>query len=188
MNLSLELLKYVGGPIALIASFTYLSKILIEHLFSKGLEKYKSDVLLENERNKIVFEKLHAERAKIIGAVYAQLSEAEQTIESLIRPMQWAGEPTEEQKRREAIAAFNFLRKHFYSHKIYFSKNLAKEFEELLKEMVNILNGHQIFTMPNMPREHNELNKLWDDFSKNKIPPLKNNIEKEFRLIIGIDN
>ena len=74
----------------LIASglITWLIRQIFLNYFNKDIEKFKSEIKQEQIR----FSRLHEKRAEVIEELYITLADFDTKINSLISPVQWAGE------------------------------------------------------------------------------------------------
>ena len=141
------------------------------------------------EREKFVFEKLHRKRIDVIEETYKKIVDVQDKIASYMSPLQLTGEKSKEEKAREAAEAANSFMKYFFYHKIYFDKNLADKIDSLLNKYWNIWIKFQYrIEMRDLGKpDIEEWIKIFEEL-KTDIPVLKEDIEGEFRKIIGIKN
>jgi len=169
-------------------AFVLIIRKLIEQFFSKDLEKFKSELQKELIKHRTKFEILHAERANVIKEVYRKIVKTQRAFESLIKPLQLAGEPTEEEKTKILADEFNSLASYYRENRLFFNEALAQEIDKLLQKFIEIWNQWeytkdlQQIGQPNV----NEWSKAWDKV-KDEIPPIQKAIENRFRDTIGID-
>lgn len=176
------LLRDLGVFTAAGGLLVWLGRKLTTHLFSKDLEKFKSDLREQAAVRQIVYSKLHEDRAKIVAQLFSHLVEFEAAIESLTKPMQWAGELGLEEKARIAAEAGNTVLRYFEGNRIYFDEGLCRSIEELTKELRSVFIDA---TPPDEDPDHRIRREAWNQF-KNRIPTLKASVEKEFRRLLGV--
>lgn len=184
----MNLFETLGIATIFSGALVLIVRKLIEQFFSKDLEKFKADLEKEIIKHKTKFETLHTERANVIKEVYKRIVKTQRAFESLIKPLQLAGEPSEEEKTKLLTEEFNALANYYTENRLFFNEELAQEVDKLLKKFLDI--WHQWGYARNL-RQMNEPNvkewgKAWDQV-KDEIPPIKRTIENKFRDIIGID-
>lgn len=182
-----QLLKTLGITAIFATAATRIMKKFIEQYFSEGIEKYKAELEKENLVHKTKFETLHIERANVIKDVYKKIVDVQITFESLINPLQLAGEPSKEEKTKTAAAAFNAFGKLFDENRLFFTETTAAKIQELRKEFFEIWNKWQLVNeLRDSGTKHiKEWGEAWER-TRNKIPTIKNEIEEKFRDIIGV--
>jgi hypothetical protein len=95
-----EIFTTVGSTAVTVAAATFLTKSVINHLFTRDVEKFKAglkaDADIEIEKLKhslekiavehqVRFSKLHEKRAEVIADLYARLVDAERTGDHFVK-------------------------------------------------------------------------------------------------------
>jgi|Deesub1362A_J573_1020465.scaffolds.fasta_scaffold02881_5 hypothetical protein len=172
-------------------ALVFIVRKLIEQFFSKDLERFKTDLEKEVLRYKTQFEALHAERAQVIKEVYKRIVRTQDAFESLIRPLQLAGEPSLEEKAKRVASEFNNLSEFFKENRLYFEEQLAQEIDKLLEKFYEIwIKWGEVRDLKEGGERTSEVLKRWRETwekIKEEIPPIKKSIEQKFRDIVGID-
>lgn len=189
---------------------TYIIKRYISFIFDKDLDKfrsqlnlevesYKATLQLENEKNRIKFLKLHEKRGIVIEEFYQKLISMESSMRSFITPMQWVGEKSKDEKKKMASVDYSKFIDYYTKNKIFFQKPICKIIDEIDQEVKKAFTDFTLY--PSYPTEKAppsifnardqkkriELwQKAWDNISQ-KIPVLKEQLEDEFRIILGVD-
>lgn len=131
---------------------------------------------------------MHAERANVIKEVYKRIVKTQRAFESLIRPLQLVGEPTQEEKTKQLADQFNDLSNYYAENRLFFGEELAQEIDGLLKKFMDI--WHQWNYAKDLREgrtpDVKEWGRAWDQV-KGEVPLIKESIEKGFRDIIGIE-
>lgn len=185
----MNLFEILGITTIFSTALVLIIRKLIDRFFSRDLEKFKSGLEKEVIKHRTKFEILHTERANVIKEVYKRITRTQRAFESLVCPLQPAGDPPEEEKTKILIEEFNGLSNYYLENRLFFNENLAKEIDELLKEFVDIWHNWEFVKTLNNTKKSNikEWCDTWDKV-KNEIPPIKKLIENKFRDIIGIEN
>ncbi len=196
-----------GGNAALIAVLGILAKSLLEKLITRDTKRFeselkaKSDATIEHLKNELQlrtiehqvrFSRLHEKRASVIAELNGHLAELLWEAESFLSPMQWVGEPPQEEKHRNAMNKLAEFFRFFDKHRIY----LPTELCESLQELAMLVRRHVISfgvyvkyddaTLNEHTRAQKE--KAWNEgwnAIKNQIPQARTDLENEFRVLLG---
>lgn len=184
----MDILETLGITAIFSAALVFVIRKLIEQFFTKDLEKFKAELEKEVIRHKTQFETLHTERAVVIKEVYKRTVKTQRAFESLINPLQLAGELTEEEKTKQLVETFNDLSNYFAENRLFFGEQLAQEIDGLIKKFMDIWRqwNYARDLKEGKTPDVREWGKAWDQV-KGEIPPIRESIEKKFRDIIGIE-
>lgn len=190
-----ELLKYLGSVGAIAWSLSWIIRKLIDSFFNKKIEEYKNNLEKENIKLKISYEKLHTERAEAIKIVYKKLTKCIGFIQQYIKPMRLTSEESEYESQTKAIDAYNEFSIYYRENRLFFNEELALKIDDIQMKLLDILNGFQLIRNKEIQslgttlgvNTANKWSELFKDLTETKIPPLKKEIETEFRKIIGIE-
>ena len=140
--------------------------------------------------HQVRFSKLHERRAEILARLYELLVEATWETSTFTSPMQWEGDPD---KKDQYVAAMNAITKYFR----FFDQNriwLPSDICEPLEEFANALRKPTIElgiylsienpTDRTLEERMNVWTKAWDSVQSD-IPKLRQDIEEQFRSILG---
>ena len=196
-----------GGNAALLAVLGLLGKSMLDKLIVRDTKQFeselkaKTDATIEHLKNElqlktieyqVKFSRLHEKRAAVIAELYGHLVEALWEAESFLSPMEWAGEPNKKEKHKTAVSRLVDLYRLFDKHRIYLPPELCASLDKLVVKVrshvinfgvyvdfdVETLNDHT----------HKEKEKAWNagwDAIKNQIPLARQNLENEFRSLLG---
>lgn len=138
------------------------------------------------QKKKFQFEKLYIKRAEVVEETYKKIIDTHRALESLMAPMQLAGEPTKAEKIKSAVDKGNDFVRYFDIHRIYFDENLEQEIEQLHKKMRDAFNKFKYATTEELGKQDiKEWTNAWQEI-REETPKLRKEIEKKFRNIIGI--
>ncbi len=184
-----KIISNVGGTGIIVGAATLILRKLIENYFSSNLEKTKHDLEKEVIKYRTRYEKLHAERAEVIKITYQKIVNTFGDFESLMRMMQWAGEPDQSQKYTTAADSFNDLSKYFHQNEIFFDQKLAEKINDLINTLMKslmVFNTPKFIQGDKMTRDVEKWHEAWQ-ILQNKVPEIKKEIEAQFRNILGVE-
>ena len=149
-----EWLRLLGGfalaSTLILAAAAWLIRSLITYALSRDIEIYKTQLKaqsdLEIERLKddlkrsafereIRFGKLHSEVFGAIKAVYAPMIKLHRSVASYLSPMEWAGEPSKDEKLKEVIENSKGLQDCYDGVRILLPKHIYSGLDTLLKDL-----------------------------------------------------
>lgn len=181
---------YITSTALVIGAGAWIVRKLIDNFFSHKVEEFKANLEKENARYKITYEKLHSERALVIKETYQKLVDMFNAFQSYINPMQMAGEPSMEEKAKDAIKKGNEFIHYFDRNRIFFEENLAKRIDVLCGLLWDCWTSYGLSKISREGGDHKESlemwNKAWQKLTT-EVPKIKKGIEKEFQAILGIE-
>ena len=186
-----NLITNISWGALIVGGISWILRKFIDHFFSNKIEQYKADLERENTKFRITYEKLHAERAEVIKEIYRKISKTYNALESVIAPMQLAGEkPMEEimvDKRIHFMDTANNFLEYFQENKIFFNKDLVNDIDKLDGGFRTVWKKWSFSQINGRGRQNvEEWNKAWDQL-KTDVSQTKSEIENKFRKLIGIE-
>ncbi len=193
-----DLLKIsvVSGIVSSIAIFIYQS--LFKHWLSKDLEKYKNTLNEEFKRNEIKFSKLHNDRAEILRELYSKLVDLIINAKDLIDVCNECIQIYSIEQKKERINAYYILYKDFINftdkNRIFFNKNICSLINKIKKsllvrfsENVDIDLGFELKEEYQTNLQYQYWAETLNDIIDLDLSKLKNVLEDEFRVLLGIE-
>lgn len=198
-----KIIIFIGGSSVLIAAVAWLTRSIITHYLSKDIEAYKTqlraastkelehlktELQIQAQRHQITFNTLHEKRALIIAELYDKVNELSAMAYAFGGATLLGGKRTKIDRAESTYEACRSFYSYFQKNKIYFSKELCSliiEFVSLISEPTSVL--YQIQDEPELVK------KFEKDFYANyqelekKLFTLKDNIEHEFRTLVGVE-
>jgi hypothetical protein len=182
--------------------FLYVFQRVINERAEKRVEKFKTSLQSEEFKHETQFAKLHEERAKIIVEIYRRLDILERSLVPSSQGIHLLADleipkdlALEDSKKLFALTIEKFVdfRDYFTENRILLSKSLCKKIEELIhiySDTLSDLEGSFDFVTPPTGGLPHAIGSLWNAQKKIKviIPPIKHEIEQEFRNILGVDD
>ena len=160
---------------------------IIDHFFDRKVEELKATLERETLAFHIRYEKLHAERAEVIKNIYGQLIDLSRSFQVFVKPVRDFNEPTSNEMERFAFKAYNKLSLFHDRNKIFLEKQIAEKIDDLLNSFVDA--GWKFQESQELKAEGKsgvaERIAAWKIIS-GKIPAIREEIETEFRKIIGV--
>lgn len=196
-----------GGNAALLAVLGLLAKSLLEKVIARdtkrfetdlktksdaAIEHLKSELQLRATEHQVRFSRLHEKRASVIAELNGHLAEVLWKAESLLSPMQWVGEPPQDEKHISAMNKLSEFFRFFDKHRIYLPVDLCAALEKLVLQVRSHVIQFGVYVkyddsnLNERTREQKETawNAGWDAI-KNQIPAARKVLEDEFRALLG---
>ena len=201
-----EILKYLGTATLLTAVVGWLIRSIIIHFLSKDIDTFRnklqaqSNIELEKTKHElhlIAFEHdkkahlLHERRAQAISELYSRLIEFIWAAGDFSSIMEWSGEPSKEEKAIKLYEKTQSFSDYFNKNKIYFSKDVCEKVETVFEEInASMIKFRVLMSMRKEGvGDSKEYHKAWMDawnLMKDRVPSLREKIEDEFRVILGV--
>ena len=191
-----EIVEFLGGATAISLTIGYLGKKAIEAFLQGRVESHKNELERIASEHSIRFQSLHTTRAEVISGFYEKLVLLDDTLHSTLRPFQAIGEPELKDKVEVLSIQFNEIREYFLPKRIFFEKNICELIDSILEAAKGVF--YDITTLPVDIQDSvyqydrgtlKERHEFWDKARKihgNEITQLKNQLEDEFRKLLGI--
>lgn len=176
------IISIVAGASSGFAAFKFLGKKWVENWFDKDLKMYEHKLDILKEKDEIRFNLLHKERIGIIKKLYKQVFEINELSIYMIMP-------EEMQKQLKLNKDELFYQSYILSHKLqmYLLENtiyIPQILEDRIAGLCYTYNSMAKSIMENDSEEHRaEL----EQFNKEKIRPLLNDLRDEFRRLLGVE-
>lgn len=183
----IKTLGYFGFSVTAISLvLTYLVRKLTEQQLQKDIESFRSDLVRENEKNRIQYTILQERRALVIRKMYQLLERFDFSARDLINPIQLGStEPEEKRRERTSLNARDFFT-YYSEHKIYLDKETCNIIDTINDKYHRISIDFQFKDKIIPEKPENDLwLKSWKSLTE-EIPPMRENLEDIFRKIIGI--
>jgi hypothetical protein len=197
-----ELLLKLGVFSAIGTGITYLLKTLGKQFMDQNLEIHKMQLNQQLQSHKAELDlinvkqsRLHDKRIETIQELYEKLTEFYLDLDTLIRWKNVTGlteEQIKQQQFEEANKTFesgNKFTRYYTMNKLYFSVEMCEKIDEIIKEMRSCqydltiqyqwMNLSAEMTMDSFKKAREKLEK--------EVPKLKQQIENEFREILGVN-
>lgn len=194
--------------------FSFIYKEWIKNRFNRDLAKFKNDLQQENQKLKSEIEiqqikfkseltrvenehhtrfaQTYSIKAQMIRELYQKLIIAEKSFISLLKPLQMAGEESEDEKANIASKNGNDLMNFFYENEIIFDESICKTIDQINTMLIERWTE---YTVSNLVKKSggsptNEFVRKgidnYDETFKKTIPALKEELKKKFREELGI--
>jgi hypothetical protein len=134
-------------------------------------------------RRKKEHERLYEQKARVIADLFDRYEKVDQRFHSLVSPIDWAGEPSKQEKARMAAESFNELNSYFRSNSIWLSRQTSLQVQEFLQRYRKTFHDFR-GTDPNYPYMPDEWPAIWKRFEK-ESPEIRAALEEEFRASLG---
>lgn len=194
LNIKMEFFQKIiidiGGLSIIVTGAAWVLRRIIDNFFSNKIEKFKHDLERENTKFKITYEKLHLERAEIIKETYKNIVLTHNSFHSYLNIFQPAGGKTEDEKRLESGNYYNEFFNFYDKNRIFFEESLALKIDKIRDKFLEAWREFELskaVSKNDNQRDPDIWVKAWNKVNDD-IPPLRKDIEIEFRKLIGIDS
>lgn len=189
------------GNALLLSVLAYLSKSIIQQHLSKDLEKYKADLQANTEMYKqnlalmtsiaeTKFKKLHEDVAKTLGDTFPLLWEHFHNVGAYVCTLDMnvaPGTDSKEEKLKVDASSKRFW-DYFWSHRIYYHKDLYNRIEEFANLLNTIAND---FTQGRLDEQRGEYSiehwtQSWQSITQ-KAAPLFDEMCDDFQKRLGFE-
>jgi len=212
-----EILKMFGfftiGTSIIVSTIAFLGKKILDQFLKRDLEKFKNQLIVENEKAKLEFEKqvenykatlnlfnskqikLYSKQASIIETLYKYLTDVHWKMldmTALFRNVTGKDDQTisaEELDRVQVTAEAGNLFFEFYrNNKIYFSQETCELIESIqnqLRETHSDYSFKYLYGLPPSEMTY-EMAKKANEKVREDIPKLLTKLENDFRECLGV--
>jgi hypothetical protein len=212
-----EILKMFGsvaiGTSIIVSTIAFLGKKILDQFLKRDLEKFKNQLIVENEKAKLEFEKqvenykatlnlfnskqikLYSKQASIIETLYKYLTDVHWKMldmTALFRNVTGKDDQTisaEELDRVQVTAEAGNLFFEFYrNNKIYFSQETCELIESIqnqLRETHSDYSFKYVYGLPPSEMTY-EMAKNANEKVREDIPKLLTKLENDFRECLGV--
>lgn len=190
MEFIYEIIKVAVAPSLVIAGVTYLLKLYLESYSKRDLEKFR--LQLNHELEKSLFEYqtkfsfYHQRQTMIVAELYSLLIDASSKIHSLTHIVQFSGEGSLKERKKNTADAYNKLVDYYSKNKIFIEKNICNKLDELIELLRDALIEFDVAQSGD--KYEPDDSGLWiKSFTtiQQKVPPIKQELEEYFREIVS---
>lgn len=198
-----SLAQLLGVSVILVAGVAWLARGIVSHVLDRDLARHEAQLdsraatELETLKHQlslaaVQFEKqtalLQERRAIVIETLYGKLIDFLGAAEGFASLVEWAGEPSKQEKAQALDAAMSEFYRYYLRHKIYFSRDVCERIETLYKTVRSSSLNLSIWMKhkEQASEKHFEAwTKAWETMEK-QVPPLQDALSDEFRKILGV--
>lgn len=179
-----DVVKILGISAILVSALTWLAKKVfsrhIEHLYDRKIEEFRKELEKSSFEHQIRFSKLHEMRAKVIAKLYRSLVTAEGAVWNVVTPHGYEGQPSVEDRAKDAWRSIIEFNDYFLKHEIYLDPINCDPIHRILEDMKSI-----IIRSGRIEKDTDVWLKLGKKF-ESAVKPAKQQIAKDFRKILGV--
>lgn len=179
INSVLQTLGTIGIGSTVIA---FILRGAFNQLLSKDIEKFKMELKVTAFERETRYARLHEDRARVIGELFAHLVGAHDTLTGFVHPFQLGGDQERKEKAQHTVKKLNEFFSYFHAKEIYLDAPLCKLIKDLERKFREVWAKFY-----NLNPIGNEWVEAWEKLEKD-VPPIKEEIIKRFRSILGVLN
>lgn len=197
------------------AIFYKLSDNYIQSEFDKKVEEHKAELDKENQRfqntleqeaqefqhqldkEQVRFTELQERRAEKIEEMYQLLVRFSRNMTQAFDPGKTPSGKDREQLLQEAKEAGKEFQIYFQENRIYLPMDVDQDLQVFIQESGKIVNKFAIYDLMNIREDSpfrsgtvediEQWKEEWNKVNKEVLPPLKQDLEEEFRDILGVE-
>lgn len=204
---------YSAAIIGITTLIGFIAKGLIQQIFNKDLEKFKTKLESETQIAQLKFDKeiesyksglnlvasrqnlLHSKRSEIISELYQKLVILHSSMLEMTARMRLVTGKDKETIEKEELERINKTSelgndffKFYQLNKIYFATDVCRMIDDIQKELKESYSDYSFRHLWGLPPSEMtyEMAKKANDKVKDEIPKLMENLEFEFRKSIGV--
>lgn len=196
-----EILRTLGiisiGSFSIVALLGYLTKTLFSKYIQAKTDAYKHTLEVIAIEHEIRFNELHKERAQIIKDIYSKILDFKISVSNFIRYVEAESTPDATRALRFIEDKTVALALTYEPNRIYFSNKLCIQIDNLFVEVKSLnINLTSLLKDNSIAEILSDKNNLKLDFMQlaenttvlitTKIDPIKNELEMEFRKLLGV--
>jgi hypothetical protein len=182
-----QIIALISTSVATYAVLALLSRSLLKSFLDKDLEKFKNELATQQFMFQKRFSLIHEKKAEVLGELYARLDRTERALVDLTSRFQLNDGRTQKDKKAETSAIGKEFSDYYSTKKIYLDESLCNKIEEIQKIL------HEAWIAFDTSQDgsgyKDDTTGLWkysEAMVKEKFPPLKKQLEEQFRKELGI--
>ena len=193
-----ELMQFLGGATLIIGALVYIAKKVVDGFLQSGVATFKANLEKTATEHLIKFKRLHIERADVVRELYQHLTKLDLALISTLRWLQSIEEDPLPKKVANLIKLHNKFNNFYQLNKIFFSTEICAKIDNLAKISQDVC--VDITTFPVDPQsdvyKHDrrtliDRHDCWErarNLHKNEMSEIRNEIERDFRNLLGVDS
>jgi hypothetical protein len=176
-----------------VVAIAFLGRSLLGNLLAKDLEKFRGQIAIQNIEKQIVLARMHEKRAESVSKIYQGLVAFLKESKSFVHQ----AEHVEEEERKILLSSLGEMsvrfKEIFQMNHLYLKKQTCDNIQNLFDEaQIPVIKFS--FALGKYKSENNfseeqfakEFHKAFVIFA-DKIPPLLEDLEGEFRSLLGVE-
>ncbi len=186
MTLFSEVLTLTLTPVSVIAVMAYLSRQYLELQVTKDLEIFKKQLDRSLFEHQTRFSLIHQKQAEVIGTLYGNICRTASRLAEMIHIYQPGGVNLPERKQNFVTLARE-MQDYYNEHRIYLNDDICTKVDEIVSVIHTVWISFDFAenSQEYAPDKTGEWLKAEREM-KAKWPPLKDQLEKEFRALLGV--
>jgi hypothetical protein len=189
MEIWQTLLLAFGGNAVLLAILGWLAKSFVSGLIAKDLKGFENDLKLKAIEHQTKFTGLHEKRADVLASFYRAVITFEMYFKEHGHPINQKLTSNENYQHSKEIASrFNHMEKIFIENRVFFTLETCKIVDNLLETLEEIRKLNKTIQVGLTTGGTTQAIRIPSyQGIKDKIAPIKLEVENNFRNILGID-
>lgn len=180
-----QLFALIFTPTAVLIVMAYLLRQWLSSQISRDLEKFKADLDRSLFEYKTKFSLIHEVRAQVIGELYGKISRASSMLARLVHIFQMGNGISLLDKKKAVAEVAQGMQDYYNEKRIYLDDSTCEKIDGIIEVL------HSVFVTFDVAQKGDSYEPddsgLWREANREfreKWPPLKKALEKEFRDIL----
>jgi hypothetical protein len=155
------------------------------------LERVRGVAAISTQEHEIMLSRLQERRVDVIDELYGKLVDAIRAVTSFVDVSERTGEPSKEQKGKDAADAYNMFMAYFDRKKVWLPQDCCDRVEELRKKMIEAFVMYDTFrSIPDDAPAHvheqrlRAWSKAFTDMTETAVPPARRALEQAMRALL----
>ncbi|MHA4091029.1 hypothetical protein [Bacillus cereus] len=174
------------GTASMTAVIGFFGKSIFQTYLTKQTEAYKSELQRITNQHQITFSKLHADRADTIKELYPMLVKLERSVNSLTVIFKINISADVVPDTGEIGENYEKFSDYYMINKIYFSEPICKLIDTINEKFVEVIIKYDTYGYEKSKQIKKDLLIQNLKSVEEQIPLLKNKLENEFRILLGV--
>jgi hypothetical protein len=194
-----EWLRFISEIIAATtiasAAAAFIAKKVVDHFFAIASEKakaqlereaavWRAELAREAFEHQTRFARLQEKAFDIMAETYARMVRLQRAVGALVAPFVPAGAPTEADRAKAAIEAFNDFAAYFSEREIFLDAETCEQLSELTREIRTVLIE---FSIKDRVKDDTDVWMKVHERMSNRVPAIQKRLEKSFRMRLGVE-
>lgn len=192
----IQFLEFLGGAALIVGALVYIAKRVVDGFLQTGVATFKANLEKAATENLIKFKRLHHERAEVVRELYRRLTKLDIVLSSTLSPLQWEGEVPLSEKVENLVPLHRKFNDFYQANKIFFSAEMCTKIDNFNQAFLDVYYGITTFPVDIqsdvyerdkvMSKDRSDLWKKARKLHENEMREIRNEIEREFRNLLGV--
>jgi hypothetical protein len=194
----------LSNILAIVTAFVAVASLIVTvvgwystYSKQKNLESLKGDIQKLVSEHDVRFTHFHKRRVEVNEEIYKRVVKIIGPLTSSVRGASFEFEISPEEYRSQAFTQLFELIDFYHENRLYLDHNICEQMEKFIQSVMSISIDFGAITNPQQfmsglnPESADQRMRLWKnaaDIIKNDLPAIRDHIENQMQVILGIGN